>query len=96
MHAEYVAEMVRQMMYAQYKEETYTRGLTVTTTIDSADQDAAYRAVRKGVMDYERRHGYRGPEGFVQSAGERGRPRSRRSKTRSSIIRTTANSSRPS
>src|SRR3984957_8830419 len=64
-HAEYVAEMVRQMMYAQYKDETYTRGLNVTTTIDSADQDAAYRAVRKGVMDYERRHGYRGPEGFV-------------------------------
>jgi penicillin-binding protein 1A len=64
-HAEYVAEMVRQLMYAQYKEETYTRGLSVVTTIDSADQDAAYRAVRKGVMDYERRHGYRGPEGFV-------------------------------
>ncbi|WP_075357865.1 penicillin-binding protein 1A [Caballeronia sordidicola] len=64
-HAEYVAEMVRQMMYAQYKDETYTRGFSVTTTIDSADQDAAYRAVRKGVMDYERRHGYRGPEGFV-------------------------------
>jgi penicillin-binding protein 1A len=53
------------MMYAQYKDETYTRGFSVTTTIDSADQDAAYRAVRKGVMDYERRHGYRGPEGFV-------------------------------
>jgi penicillin-binding protein 1A len=65
-HAEYVAEMVRQMMYAQYKEETYTRGLNVITTIDSADQNAAYDAVRKGVMDYERRHGYRGPEGFVQ------------------------------
>ncbi|HLX01334.1 MAG TPA: penicillin-binding transpeptidase domain-containing protein, partial [Trinickia sp.] len=65
-HAEYVAEMVRQLMYAQYKDETYTRGLTVVTTIDSADQDAAYRAVRKGVMDYERRHGYRGPEGFIQ------------------------------
>ncbi|MGN6086699.1 penicillin-binding protein 1A [Trinickia sp.] len=65
-HAEYVAEMVRQMMYAQYKDETYTKGLTVTTTIDSADQDAAYHAVRKGVMDYERRHGYRGPEGFVE------------------------------
>ncbi|HEY3600169.1 MAG TPA: penicillin-binding protein 1A [Paraburkholderia sp.] len=64
-HAEYVAEMVRQMMYAQYKDETYTRGLNVVTTIDSADQDAAYHAVRKGVMDYERRHGYRGPEGFV-------------------------------
>jgi penicillin-binding protein 1A len=65
-HAEYVAEMVRQMMYAQYKDETYTRGLNVITTIDSADQDAAYHAVRKGVMDYERRHGYRGPEGYVE------------------------------
>ncbi|WJF89118.1 penicillin-binding protein 1A [Paraburkholderia bonniea] len=64
-HAEYVAEMVRQTMYAQYKEETYSLGLNVTTTIDSAGQEAAYRAVRKGVMDYERRHGYRGPEGFV-------------------------------
>jgi penicillin-binding protein 1A len=65
-HAEYVAEMVRQMMYAQYKDETYTRGLNVITTVDSADQDAAYHAVRKGVMDYERRHGYRGPEGYVE------------------------------
>ncbi|PMS34960.1 penicillin-binding protein 1A [Trinickia symbiotica] len=65
-HAEYVAEMVRQMMYAQYKDETYTKGLSVVTTIDSADQDAAYHSVRKGVMDYERRHGYRGPEGFVE------------------------------
>ncbi|GAB7523889.1 penicillin-binding protein 1A [Paraburkholderia sp. 2C] len=65
-HAEYIAEMVRQMMYAQYKDETYTRGLNVVTTIDSADQDAAYQAVRKGIMDYERRHGYRGPEGFIE------------------------------
>ncbi|SAL68834.1 1A family penicillin-binding protein [Caballeronia terrestris] len=65
-HAEYVAEMVRQMMYAQYREEAYTRGLNVVTTLDSADQDAAYRAVRKGLMDYEHRHGYRGPEGFIE------------------------------
>ncbi|KND57018.1 Multimodular transpeptidase-transglycosylase [Candidatus Paraburkholderia schumanniana] len=65
-HAEYVAEMVRQMMYAQYREEAYTRGLNVVTTIDSADQDAAYRAVRKGLMDYEHRHGYRGPEGYIE------------------------------
>jgi penicillin-binding protein 1A len=61
-HAEYVNEMVRLMMYAQYKEETYTRGINVTTTIDAADQSAAYMAVRNGVMDYDRRHGYRGPE----------------------------------
>jgi penicillin-binding protein 1A len=64
-HAEYVAEMVRQMMYAQYREEAYTLGLNVVTTIDSADQDAAYRAVRKGLMDYEHRHGYRGPEAYI-------------------------------
>ncbi|MCG5076427.1 penicillin-binding protein 1A [Paraburkholderia tagetis] len=64
-HAEYVAEMVRQMMYAQYHEEAYTRGLSVVTTIDSADQDAAYRVLRKGLLDYERRRGYRGPEAFI-------------------------------
>jgi penicillin-binding protein 1A len=64
-HAEYVAEMVRQMMYAQYREEAYTLGLNVVTTIDSADQDAAYHAVRKGLMDYEHRHGYRGPEAYI-------------------------------
>ncbi|HDR9880214.1 TPA: penicillin-binding protein 1A [Burkholderia cenocepacia] len=65
-HAEYVAEMVRQIMYAQYREETYTRGFNVVTTIDSADQQVAYTALRKGIMDYERRHGYRGPEGFIE------------------------------
>jgi penicillin-binding protein 1A len=57
--------MVRQMMYTQYHEEAYTRGLNVVTTIDSADQDVAYRALRNGLMDYERRHGYRGPEAFI-------------------------------
>lgn len=64
-HAEYVAETVRQLLYAQYKEEIYTRGMTVYTTITKADQDAAYAALRRGVLDYERRHGYRGPEAFI-------------------------------
>jgi penicillin-binding protein 1A len=64
-HAEYVAEMVRQLMYNQYGEETYTRGLNVQTTIHSAEQDAAYKALRKGIMDFERRQIYRGPEKFV-------------------------------
>ncbi|MBY4898339.1 penicillin-binding protein 1A [Cupriavidus sp. AU9028] len=73
-HAEYVAEIVRQLMYTQYREETYTRGLTVYTTLTKADQDAAYEAVRDGVMNYERKHGYRGPEAFIDlpaSAAER-------------------------
>ncbi|MDY7548990.1 penicillin-binding protein 1A [Glaciimonas sp. CA11.2] len=64
-HAEYATEMVRQMLYAQYKDEIYTRGLSVTTTLNSVDQQAGYDAVRKGVMDYDRRHGYRGPEGLI-------------------------------
>jgi penicillin-binding protein 1A len=65
-HAEYVTEMVRQLMYSQYGDETYTRGLDVQTTLRSADQDAAYRALRKGIMDFERRQVYRGPEKFIQ------------------------------
>ena len=64
-HAEFIAEMVRLAMIEAYGEESYTRGLTVHTTIRKADQDAAYAAVRRGVFDYDRRHGYRGPESFV-------------------------------
>ncbi len=65
LHAEYVAETVRQMVYAQYGPETYTRGLNVYTTLQSDEQRAAYRALRQGIMDYERRQYYRGPEQFV-------------------------------
>lgn len=64
-HAEYAAEQVRQFMYTQYKDEIYTSGMSVYTTLNQADQDAAYEAVRRGVLDYDRRHGYRGPEAFI-------------------------------
>lgn len=64
-HAEYVAEMVRQLMFAQYGDETYTRGLDVKTTLVSAQQEAAYKALRRGIMDFERRQVYRGPEKFI-------------------------------
>ena len=64
-HAEYNAETVRQLVFAQYGTETYTRGLNVFTTVNAADQDAAYRALRRGIMDFERRQIYRGPEKFV-------------------------------
>jgi penicillin-binding protein 1A len=63
--AEHVAEMVRQAVYERYKDETYSRGLRVFTTISARDQQAAYVAVRRGVQDYDRRHGYRGPEGHA-------------------------------
>jgi len=64
-HAEYAAETVRQLMFAQYGNETYTRGLNVYTTLRAADQDAAYKSLRRGIMDFERRQIYRGPEEFV-------------------------------
>ena len=64
-HAEYVAETVRQLIYAQYGPETYTRGMNVFTTLKSSDQDAAYKALRQGIMDFERRQIYRGPEKFI-------------------------------
>ncbi|KRB35402.1 penicillin-binding protein 1A [Acidovorax sp. Root70] len=64
-HAEYVAEMTRQLIFAQYGNEAYTRGLNVYTTLNAAEQEAAYVALRRGIMDYERRQHYRGPEKFV-------------------------------
>ncbi len=64
-HAEFVAETVRQLVFSQYGDETYTRGLNVFTTLRAADQTVAYKALRKGIMDYERRQIYRGPERFI-------------------------------
>ena len=64
-HAEFIAEMVRQLVFSQYGAETYTRGLNVYTTVRASDQTAAYQALRKGIMDYERRQIYRGPEKFI-------------------------------
>lgn len=64
-HAEYVAELARQLVFNQYGPDTYTRGLQVQLTVRTADQVAAYRALRKGLMDYERRQRYRGPEAYI-------------------------------
>ena len=65
-HAEFVAETVRQAVFAEFKEEAYTRGLSVITTISKAEQEAAYQSVRRNVLDYDQRHGYRGPESFIE------------------------------
>jgi penicillin-binding protein 1A len=65
-HAEFAAEMVRQAIAEHYPEDVYTRGFRVYTTIRKADQDAAYEALRKGVLEYDRRAGYRSPEGYVE------------------------------
>lgn len=65
LHAEYVAELARQAVYTQYQADTYTKGLIVTTTILKAEQQAAYASVRRNVLAYDQRHGYRGPEAII-------------------------------
>ena len=64
--AEHFAEMVRQAMYDRYRDDAYTGGFRVYTTLSTRHQEAAYAAVRRGVQDYDLRHGYRGPESFVE------------------------------
>jgi penicillin-binding protein 1A len=69
-HAEHVAETARQLVFAQYGEEAYSRGLHVVLTVDSRVQEAAHRALRRGLIDYEQRQFYRGPEAFVDLPAE--------------------------
>ncbi len=64
-HAEYVAEAARQMIFSQYGDDAYNRGLNVHLTLNSSEQMTAYRALRKGILDYERRQVYRGPEAYI-------------------------------
>lgn len=61
-HGEYVAEMARAQVYAQYGESTYTSGMKVVTTLRAADQQAGWKAVRKTLIDRELRLAWRGPE----------------------------------
>ncbi len=64
-HGEFVAEAARQLVFSQYGDEAYSRGLDVYLTVKAADQLVAYRALRRGLMDYELRQVYRGPEAYV-------------------------------
>ena len=64
-HAEYVAEAARQLIYTQYGDDAYVRGINVYLTLNSVEQLVAYRALRKGIMDYEKRQVYRGPEAYI-------------------------------
>ncbi|MBM7061142.1 penicillin-binding protein 1A [Pseudomonas sp. UL073] len=60
--APYVAEMTRAEMVGRYGGDAYTEGFHVTTTVPSQLQEAANHAVRQGLISYDQRHGYRGPE----------------------------------
>ena len=65
-HAEYIAEMVRQALYERFQDDAYSMGLRVYTTLLTRHQESAYQAVRWGAQEYDKRHGYRGPEGYVE------------------------------
>lgn len=64
-HGEYAAELARQLLYGVYQDNVYSRGFNIYTTIKSSDQEAAYLAVRNGILDYTRRAPYTGPQGQV-------------------------------
>lgn len=61
-YAPYIAEMARAEMVGRYGSEAYTEGFRVTTTVPSDLQEHANAAVRQGLIEYDQRHGYRGPE----------------------------------
>ncbi len=64
-HGEYAAELARQLLYGVYQDNIYSRGLNVYTTINSKEQEAAYRSVRDGVLQYTRRARFPGPEARI-------------------------------
>jgi len=64
-HAEYAAEAARALMHDQYGPDAYTRGLNVYTSVRMPEQTAAYKALRKGLMDFDRRQAWRGPEAYI-------------------------------
>ena len=66
LRAEWASEMARHLTYEMFKDEAYTAGLNVHTTILAKDQRAANAAVRKSVIEYDRKHGYRGPEAYME------------------------------
>jgi penicillin-binding protein 1A len=66
--APYLGEMVRAEVVQRYGEDAYTAGYKVFTTVDSHLQTAANGALREALLNYDRRHGYRGPETQVKLA----------------------------
>ena len=67
--ADHAAEMARQMAIGMFPDDIYSRGYRVITTLTRSDQLAAHASLRRAVLDYDRRHGYRGAEAYVNMQG---------------------------
>jgi penicillin-binding protein 1A len=63
--ADHVAEMARQIAVEAFPNDAYVAGIKVITTLNRKEQEAAYRSLRQAVLAYDRRHGYRGAEAYV-------------------------------
>jgi penicillin-binding protein 1A len=70
--APYLAEMVRAEMLERYGKEAYSYGYNVFTTIGSNLQRAANKAIHNNLINYEHRHGFRGPEKQVELSEDAG------------------------
>jgi penicillin-binding protein 1A len=70
LQAPYIGEMVRDHMYAKYGENAYTDGYKIFVTIDAQLQQAAQESLRQALLDYDRRHGYRGPVSHIDFNAE--------------------------
>lgn len=68
LEADYVAEMARAWMLERYGERAYEAGYRVMTTLDGRQQRAADRALRAGLLAYDRRHGFRGAADTVPAS----------------------------
>src|SRR5690606_26186043 len=70
LYAPYIAEVARQEAIDLFGHAAYTDGYRVCTTVDSHLQASAQEAVVKGLLDYDERHGYRGPEQRFEASGD--------------------------
>jgi penicillin-binding protein 1A len=68
--ADFVAEMARQFAYDLYREDAYSMGISIYTTVRADEQNAAYMAVRQSLLSYEKRHAYRGPEKYIELSAD--------------------------
>ena len=88
-HAEYAVEAARQLVFAHYGAESYSRGLDVYLP-PHQDQEVAYRALRRGLLNFEQRQFYRGPEAFVDLPGSAEQADTRIAEALASIPTTTS------
>lgn len=73
--AKYAAELARMLVYDIFKDETYSRGINVYTTIDMKAQKTAVDALRRQLIAYDRKYGYRGPEAYVELGSKETQPK---------------------